>query len=182
LVENSKDLLPDFIQALMPLLYETTLLPKMATLQRTLDALDIEGLVKLWNAHHPGDSSPIGTNAPDPDLKEWIQFTEEYLKSNGGQDYEITDLGAMDEARLRFYILCYLMSATFKDCSVILRLDSGMPDSITAIDLDPKAIDRLKKWEAQDREIVLGFKEGLASGEITQAPCTDAKVEASLTM
>lgn len=170
----------------MPLLYETTLFPKMATLQRTLDALDIEGLVKLWNVRFPESQTPtptpIGTDIPDPDMKEWIQFTEEYLKSNAGRDYKLADLAAVDEARLRFYMMAYLMSATLKDCSVILRLGSGVPDSITAIDLDPKAIDRLKKWEAQDREIALGFKGGLASGEITQPPCKDGKVEASLTI
>lgn len=180
--ENSKELLPEFIKALRPLLLETILFPTMATLQRTLDALDIEGLAKLWSISSPSGKlgSPIGTNAQNPVMDEWVSFVNEYLKSNAGRDYQLTDLSSMDVSRLRFYMLAYLMSATFKDCSVILRLGSGVPDSITAIDLDPKAIDRLRKWEIQDREIVFGFKDALTTGNVTKAACTDAKLELNL--
>jgi inositol-pentakisphosphate 2-kinase len=164
----------------------------MAKLQRNLDLLDIEGLLKLWQAPslssvtaaamkdtsgatysnesaQPPDghdrTAPIATGSPDPTMDEWVAFVEEYLASHGGRDY-IDENGFLlsvndpeqEKARLRYLLISYLMSGTFKDCSVILRLGSGYGDTITAIDLDPKSTDRIKKWAAQDRDIVMGYK------------------------
>jgi inositol-pentakisphosphate 2-kinase len=66
---------------------------------------------------------------------------------------------------LRHYLLAYLLSATFKDCSIIAKLDFLKPGDqsghrvcpITVIDLDPKSLDRLQRWEQLDWEIVSSY-------------------------
>ena len=144
----------------------------MASLQRTLDALDVEGLSQLWKLKH-GAESPLGTGLTNPSMEEWVAFVKEYVASNQGGDYSSTPLESMSGEQMRFFIMSYLMSATFKDCSVILRVGSDIPNSITAIDLDPKQINRLHKWELQDRDIVAKFQESVAEGLIKD-PCIDA--------
>lgn len=156
----------------MPLLLDTSLLSSIRNLQRTLDSLDVEGLSRLWAQHK--QSLIIGSGASDPTMDEWASFTETYLTSHPSAPRSIDELTSISEERLRYYILAYLLSATFKDCSIILRLGSDVPDSITVIDLDPKGVERLRKWEAQDREIVLGFKEQVENGEVNIPPCVDA--------
>ncbi len=63
-----------FIRTLLPLLLHTPVLHTLSTLQRTLDALDIEGLAALWSRVHP--TMPLGTGpaARDPDMAEWTRF------------------------------------------------------------------------------------------------------------
>jgi len=167
------DLRPLFVERLFPLLYDTVLLRTLATLQRTLDALDIEGLSALWGlnpSHDHQENIPVGWRSPEPTIEEWVSFTAEYLK--GGREYDRFDLSKMEAGRLRYWMLAYLMSATFKDCSMILRLyadEKDGQDTITAIDLDPKSVERLRKWGQQDREIVLAYK---AHG-MTKEPCID---------
>ncbi|PVG01131.1 hypothetical protein CPB86DRAFT_782039 [Serendipita vermifera] len=202
------NLLPSFIKALLPLLVDTNLLSTMAKLQRNLDLIDIEGLVKLWqspslysmtatalkgtSSSNPSNGStqtsdghdptaPIGTGSQDPTMDEWVVFVQEYLVSHGGRDY-IDENGFLlpeddpekEKGRLRYLLIAYLMSGTFKDCSIILRLGSGYDDTITAIDLDPKSTDRVKKWAAQDRDIVLGYKTKHAN-EVASDKCQDER-------
>jgi inositol-pentakisphosphate 2-kinase len=167
------DLRPLFVERLLPLLYDTVLLRTLSTLQRTLDALDIEGLSALWSLNPSQDHQeniPVGWRSPEPTIEEWVSFTAEYLE--GGRKYDSFDLDKMEVDRLRYWMLSYLMSATFKDCSMILRLHGGEKDgkdTITAIDLDPKSVERLRQWGKQDREIVLAYK---AHG-MTKQPCID---------
>jgi len=167
------DIRPLFVERLLPLLYDTVLLRSLATLQRTLDALDIEGLSTLWTlnpSHDHQENNPVGWRSPEPTIAEWVSFTAEYLE--GGRKYDCFDLNKMQGGRLRYWMLAYLMSATFKDCSMILRLcgdEKDGKDIITAIDLDPKSVERLRQWGKQDREIVLAYK---AHGMVKQ-PCVD---------
>lgn len=68
-----------------------------------------------------------------------------------------------DTANLKYYCLAYLLSASFKDCSVILRMvptkegPEPWKKSITVIDLDVKSVDRLHKWEKLDQKIVEAY-------------------------
>lgn len=128
----------------------------LGRLQRTLDSLDIEGIDKLWSEQFP--ELPIGHSQREPSMDEWNLFVQQYL-SDG-------------EVNLRYHLLSYLLSATFKDCSVIIRLhpDTEAENSITVIDLDPKDLGRLPKWFALDQEIVRNFA-GVASGNPV---CVDA--------
>ncbi|TFK76372.1 hypothetical protein BDN72DRAFT_808825 [Pluteus cervinus] len=185
--EQSIDVLRDiFTAALLPLLKDTPVLHLLSKFQRTLDPLDIEGLSKLWsstqataatrfvnqnrsnsespNASELAPSSPIGVateyfEVPEPTVDEWCNFIDTYLVQHPAMDH----INPSPD-NLRYYLLAYLLSATFKDCSVMLRLDllrpgaenvSGEADRVKVIDLDPKSISRLRKWEKTDQEIHL---------------------------
>jgi inositol-pentakisphosphate 2-kinase len=127
-----------FASALLPILTTTPVLHTLSRLQRTLDALDVEGLAPLW------DLAPVGT---DPSIDEWSAFISEYLAAP-------TQPPPADAAHLRYHVMAYLLSASFKDCSIILRVPDG---TATVIDLDPKSVDRLRKWERLDAEIVAAY-------------------------
>jgi len=153
-----------FISTVHPLLVHSPILRTLAILQRSLDVLDIEGLSKLWALSHLqqspfGSSSvcvpPVGSTSPNPTISEWSNFVDEYLSS-----HETLDHTHPQVSNLRYYLLAYLLSATFKDCSIMLRTnpdDSKKTGSVILIDLDPKSIDRLSRWETLDREIVESY-------------------------
>ena len=159
-----------FVSRVLPLLLESSLLRILSNLQRTLDPLDIEGLSLLWSrayasqepgvaleTHSPdGDAPsapPLGSGLSDPTVDGWKQFLEIYLAKNSEMDHDHPDI-----ANLQYYCFAYLLSATFKDCSLILRIPEEGRGSITVIDLDVKPIDRLQKWEKLDKEIVEAYK------------------------
>ena len=95
-----------------------------------------------------------------PTISDWTDFLDKYLSPAGAQ----LNHSEPKPENLRYYVLAYLLSATFKDCSIIIRLDPSSlnrrltkavaPDKVTVIDLDPKSLHRLRKWEQLDQEIV----------------------------
>jgi len=143
----------------------------ISKLQRNLDTLDIEGLSKLWreteldhqSAHEESVPTPLGAPSAhhpvqDPDISDWTEFLDIFQSPQAAE----MDHNQPKIENMRYYILAYLLSATFKDCSIIVRLDPDdqfMPrvQPIAVIDLDPKSLTRLRKWEQLDREIVLGY-------------------------
>lgn len=149
-ISQTKDVKEAFISALVPLLLGTPVLRTIAHLQRTLDALDIEGLSKICrDAEH--DAAVLS----EPTINDWDEFVSEYLSS------KTSNLEPGIHV-LRYHLLAYLLSATFKDCSLIMRLnhldsESGngvQLDRVSVIDLDKKSMTRIKQWERLDREIV----------------------------
>lgn len=167
-----------FATALVQPLLDTPILRILSELQRNLDALDIEGLAKLWrkvesaaSMHGGADSAsiaPLGHKSSfdlisDPSISDWNDFLDDYLSSERKKDMDHDHPSPED---LRHHLLAYLLSATFKDCSVIVRLDFLRPeeaslqkvktrlDRATVIDLDPKKFDKLRGWEELDKAIV----------------------------
>jgi len=142
-----------FARALLPLITQTDLISSIGVLQSSLDPLDIEGLTALWTRVH-GVGIPLGSGEPEPNLDDWVAFAKMY-RSEGLKIDE--DNPTKDQ--LRHHILAYLMSATFKDCSVILRFpgplsaEEGGKPSIAVIDLDPKSIRGFANWARLDRHI-----------------------------
>ncbi|KAF9246363.1 inositol-pentakisphosphate 2-kinase [Melanogaster broomeanus] len=145
-----------FAAALLPFL-RSPLLETISNLQRTLDALDIEGLAKLHAIAHP-DASGLDSVVWDPSFEEWQDFIASY-----GSDYCTWDHSKLCPEHIRAYLMAYLLSATFKDCSVIFRIqrpDASVqssvdaPHAITIIDLDVKSMNRLGKWADLDRHII----------------------------
>ena len=150
------------------LLTETPVLRTLSRLERHLDVLDIEGISKLWAlslekssedtvVQDGVDSIPeIGANFPEPSIDEWKHFVDQYLSTHKHLDHSSPKL-----SNLRYYIFAYLLSATFKDCSIMLRTDQrhelGRKGAVTVIDLDPKSVRRLSKWEKLDRDIVRAY-------------------------
>ncbi|SCZ96584.1 BZ3500_MvSof-1268-A1-R1_Chr4-4g07450 [Microbotryum saponariae] len=152
-------------------LMDSAVLEKLGCLQSSLDRLDIEGLASRIEQVHgvslfstDVDLSPLG---PQPTQDEWV----DWLASSRGSPSS----GCSNEAdELRSEILAYLLSATFKDCSIMMRLrrlPEGSPSeprferTIKAIDLDPKPIDRLGKYFQMDREIVRTWTAMLENAE-----------------
>ena len=150
------------------LLTETPVLRTLSRLERNLDVLDIEGISKLWAlslekssedtvVQDGVDSIPeIGANFPEPSIDEWKHFVDQYLSTHNHLDHSFPKL-----TNLRYYTFAYLLSATFKDCSMMLRTDQrrelGRKGAVTVIDLDPKSVRRLSKWEKLDRDIVRAY-------------------------
>lgn len=184
---SSEQIQEAFKDTLCNTLLQSPVLTVISKLQRTLDALDIEGLSKLWreaeiqayqstlntsDSEQPLSSeripppTPLGVpsaylSTPEPSISDWVEFLDTYQSAQTAE---------MDHAHprienLRFYLLAYLLSATFKDCSVIVKLDFLRPGNtskqevypVTVIDLDPKSLDRLQRWEELDREIVSSY-------------------------
>lgn len=96
-------------------------------------------------------TSPLGVGsqyleAPEPTIEDWSSFLDTYLSP-----FIQFDHNAPVPEDLRFYLLAYLLSATFKDCSIIVRMDLIDPEvvrdtsrevdptRVTVIDLDPKS-------------------------------------------
>ena len=162
-----------FAEALVRPLLQTNVLHLISDLQRSLDVLDIEGLSKLWKEvelvgltkNETGLVTPLGGNSPhfqisDPSISDWTEFLNIYTSSRR----EILNYREPSPKDLGYYLLAYLLSATFKDCSIIVRLNflrSGDNDvghnSIVVIDLDPKSMNKFRNWEELDKEIVAAY-------------------------
>jgi len=177
--EDLAQLLPAFTESLLPVLMNTSILTNLALLQRTLDPLDIEGLAKLWSRDEEETQTPptpVGIGSQEVTLKEWDKFVGDYLAQTTSASWSDLTLrwNKPSLEDLRYYMLSYLLSATFKDCSVIIRLpgrSSTDAPTITAIDLDPKSVARLSKWEELDKGIVDSY---IKSGDTSAPPCIDA--------
>ena len=189
---SDKELRDAFTTALVQTIMQTPVFGILSKLQRTLDLLVIEGLSRLWRhtersaplyrttfaSFFEGDvdgrskppTTPLGVSSlfltsPEPDMSDWVEFLDKYLSPFSTQ----LNHSAPSPENLRYYLLAYLLSATFKDCSVIVRLNflhpgkapevQTGPNTVTVIDLDPKSMDKLRGWEKLDKEIVTAYAE-----------------------
>ncbi|SRR6266550_6332440 len=174
-----------FISALVSLLLGTAVLQRISHLQRTCDPFDIEGLSELWRRAkmevsggvEGGHSVTVNNESAshreadmktslfsEPTMDDWEEFVDKFLSSKISHP----DHSNLDSSHLRHYLLAYLLSATFKDCSIIIRLNflgtesnNGAiePWRVSVIDLDKKSMSRMEKWEEQDRQIAQGYLE-----------------------
>jgi inositol-pentakisphosphate 2-kinase len=137
-------------------LIQTPILSIVSQYQQTLDAFDIEGLVKLWESVHPLDE--IGKGEEEPSLDEWATFAEELRNAMDSLDAA----APFDAQHLRHHLLAYALSATFKDCSIIISFssrenlseDGNQLPRVSVIDLDIKPLSRLGSWKELDKRIV----------------------------
>ena len=179
----SSELRTKFAETMTLILTDHPVLTKLSETQRSLDPLDIEGLSMLVTgksaAEYPNQTLPI-VDAPevqggeDPTLEEWRRFLDAHshhkLKddpSGTPADFKAPTHGMSQK---RHYLLAYLLSATFKDCSIIIRghEDNVKSAAVTIIDLDSKDLGRMGKWEELDRKVVkctLEAEEGVEDGE-----------------
>ncbi|EIN07104.1 hypothetical protein PUNSTDRAFT_104610 [Punctularia strigosozonata HHB-11173 SS5] len=146
-----------FAASVVSALMQSSVLPTLSRLQRKLDVLDIEGLEKLWEAVHGDGISETALSfsaaSGEPSLQEWRSFLEEYLAG-----HETMDHAHPDPAKLRYYTLAYLLSMSFKDCSIIVRpADGQIKASVSVIDLDAKSVKKLSQWAKLDRQIVTTY-------------------------
>lgn len=108
-----------------------SILQRVATLQANLAAVDIQTLSAWWSAQTRG--APFGAAvsadglevAQEPTLSEWSDFAQDWLSQRG----EAGRAGEGAAMTLRQAVLGTLLSATFKDCSLFLRLSPSEPSS-----------------------------------------------------
>jgi inositol-pentakisphosphate 2-kinase len=130
------------------------LLARLRQLQSSLDPLDIEGLWQLLcsQRNSAGESTSPSYSTSEPTLEDWSEFTRQFMSSQ--RDTITGD----PESQLKFYIMSYLLSAAFKDCSIIVCFDTQQDDPrVYVIDLDAKSAGRLEKWYNLDKDIALQF-------------------------
>jgi len=157
-------------------------LAKLSELQRSLDSLDIEGLSALVTgkpaSEYPNESFPL-LDAPevqtdeDPTWDEWRRFLDAHFhhKFEGGLPTPANVKAlALGISQKQYHPLAYHLSATFQDCSIIIRGHEDDVKSATAtiIDLDSKSFGRMGKWEKLDRDVVkctLEAEEGIEEAE-----------------
>jgi len=152
-----------FQEAVLEPILSTTIFSRLRTLQSSLDSLDIEGLSTLLLTETGVDLFTCDEDTlaialrqlgvrPDPTLSDWEAWLSRWM-AQGCTTFELRD-----------HIFAYLLSATFKDCSIVIRLQRSerggtqFDVNITAIDFDPKPVLRLLKYAKLDRQIVDAFK------------------------
>ncbi|GAA5941843.1 inositol-pentakisphosphate 2-kinase [Sporobolomyces koalae] len=151
----------------VPTLLASPVLSTLSNLQSSLDPLDIEGLARLYpQLFLPEARPPI-----QPTTEEWTLFLDENVYYTFTQKFKRFDY-------LRETILAYLLSNTFKDCSIIVRFDNS-PDNrrqgleepvgmVKVIDLDPKPITKLSHWYQLDQEIVKDWNRAMEETRIRE--------------
>lgn len=164
----SSELRSKFVETIVPILMEHPVLAKLSELQRSLDPLDIEGLSTLVTGNpageYPNESLPI-VDSPevlegvDPSFTEWRRFldTHFHLKFNEEPTPSRAFNGLTHRmSEKRYQLLSYLLCATFKDCSIVIRgyKDDVKSATVSIIDLDAKDIGRMSRWERLDRDVV----------------------------
>lgn len=134
-----------FLNALLPKVLHLPLLDRISALQCSLDPLDCEGLAKLVEISPSADFT-------QPTVEDWVLFVDTFLSSRHQKH------SSFSPSNLRYHILSYVLSATFKDCSLVIPFNPYPADSesngIKVIDLDIKSVDRIPSWLKLDEKIV----------------------------
>jgi inositol-pentakisphosphate 2-kinase len=178
---SEADLRTRFVASLVDLLEKTPVLRMLDSLQRSLDCLDIEGISALLQQEQQSSHKTSQEDLADPTLHEWAQFIDKFSTSSPTSPLSIPD--DLTRATVRDYLMAYLLSCTFKDCSIIVRTNllghdqhkafpEFDPSHVSLIDLDVKRMDRMKRWGKLDTEIVDVY---LQVEEKDRKLCTDER-------
>lgn len=183
---------------LVDFICESELVRRLKYLQKSLDPLDIEGLNRLIKDQtgvdllHTDDEALLSALGGEVSLSEYQTFIDAYLSNGSVCPIDV-------KTPLRTYIIAYLLSASFKDCSMIITInqheaptksprptkeeedrnptkqESKREIKAFLVDVDVKSITRLKRYAKLDRDLVESFdrfaKEG---GEVDI--CKEAEV------
>ncbi|GAC92826.1 hypothetical protein PHSY_000382 [Pseudozyma hubeiensis SY62] len=141
-----------------------SILSRLAHLQSALDPLDVEGLAQLWLSRT--QSHILGQVPPDVDLPpaltrnlpatELLAVLEPFLSVS---DRQVT----LEDA-----VQAFLVAATFKDCSMLLRFhrsNEGVIGETKLVDLDSKPFSKLSGMQKTDNEVCAAFLAWLSSCE-----------------
>ena len=148
--EKSEEVL---VQRLGDLLASSPLVRRLKELQAQLDSLDIEGLGKLLRERE--GISLLDLSADDVfklggeiHISEYEAFLENFSANHGGSTGNGRELSTRDA------IVSHLLSASFKDCSMIIQLPEGGDPKAQLVDCDLKSISRLQRYAKLDRDLV----------------------------
>ncbi|KAL7424012.1 hypothetical protein Q5752_001597 [Cryptotrichosporon argae] len=123
---------------LVDALLSSGVLAQLKQLQASLDPTDITGLAALFREAHPDADLFDPTLLPEITEAELEGFMAAYNQDPAAQTWS-----------LRQRLIAYVLSAIFKDCSIMIQL--GM--SLRVVDLDLKPIHNLRKWYDLDEQI-----------------------------
>jgi inositol-pentakisphosphate 2-kinase len=146
---------------LVPFVASSSVVERLKLLQSALDPLDIEGLEQIVCQRENIDLQ----NLDDASLQRLggivtISEFEAFVSKWGNK--VIAGTANLDASlSTRELLIAYLLSATFKDCSMFVRIrkpsgtSSSTPVEIAAylVDCDIKSMDRMGKWAKLDRAI-----------------------------
>lgn len=161
-VTNKDTLLQDILENI---LMQDPILQVLKKLQMQLDELDVEGIYTIYknNEQH----RRLVTN----DIHVWEQVVARFKKR---QYQKVLQDGLINEDEHRQRIFEYILSMTFKDCSLminvtpittisaatasesVIQLENGsfFQYDIKVIDTDLKSIDKIPYWFELDQSIV----------------------------
>ncbi|CED84058.1 Inositol-pentakisphosphate 2-kinase [Phaffia rhodozyma] len=156
-------LLERFEACMLPFLTSTPIFDRLASLQEELDPLSIPTLLNLpsFKARPSSSFEPLT-------LPELTHFVQRYR--GGARSIDWSD---------REHLIAFVLSMTFKDCSLIFRISVNGPPSagqVKVIDLDLKPLKKLEKWAKMDRDIIDHFKGVLAKG-VRVRRCVDGRLD-----
>jgi inositol-pentakisphosphate 2-kinase len=156
------------IRQLTDAILSTPVFDRLRTLQRTYDPCDIEGLAQfipgLEHVESVQDLQSLGVDLGRIEKQDWetVIGTPPILA-----DYSSSS--SPEHGALRKLAIAYLVSATFKDCSVMIHMPRQVFDDgaqrveprIAAIDLDLKPAEKLGRYFRLDRAIWTAYEEHL---------------------
>lgn len=125
------------------------ILTRLRTLQQHYDPIDVEGVNKEAQ-EQDGKGLLERADEPSMSLTEYESMREKISKGN------TTNLS------LRELIASFLLSTSYKDCSLFIRISDGPNQPIInthLVDLDPKPVSKLPYLLSIDREICKTFTE-----------------------
>ncbi|TXT09991.1 uncharacterized protein COLE_03925 [Cutaneotrichosporon oleaginosum] len=154
---------------LIPLLEKSSALQQLKQLQSTLDATNISDLARQHSEAYPGNK-PFESVA-EPTAAELSSFVKLYLAD------PTAGARSPDAWTLRQREIAFMLSAIFKDCSMIVRavlrntgagyeLDEAR-SVVKIIDTDLKPLTNLGKWHALDEKLWRHWAETKGSEEQT---------------
>jgi inositol-pentakisphosphate 2-kinase len=157
------------VNRLTEVLLSSPLLGRLSFLQRHYDPCDIEGLGRiipgLEHVESVADLASLGLDLANVGRNEWEAFLDSPLPPAPPP----AESSPAPET-LRSLLLAYLVSATFKDCSILLRMPPQFSRTgevhaaagygrVAAVDLDPKPVQRLGHYVHLDQAIWSAFAE-----------------------
>ena len=155
-VTSTKSARDSSVDLIMSPLVSSNVLPLLRSLQSQLQATDISDLAARYKTAHPDTILFEPSICLDPTEHELKEFIDKYIAD--------PQAGASESGwTLREHLIAFALSATFKDCSILIRLPlsgsngemwrvSGNP-IVKVIDLDMKPMSNLRKWFDLDEVI-----------------------------
>ncbi|TPX64059.1 inositol-pentakisphosphate 2-kinase [Spizellomyces sp. 'palustris'] len=165
------------VDLLTTIIVSDSLLQMLKYHQQNLDQYDIEGIFPWYDKLEPD------TKLHDPSIAEWNEILQTYLRRMSSPDADVPpDWAECSPTEQLHYIYEFVLSATLKDCSVIITLwpeaekdryesihhDPGEGEGkiqlsgsthllrykIRIVDIDPKCMRKIPSYFALDQNIV----------------------------
>ncbi|SPO23939.1 probable Inositol-pentakisphosphate 2-kinase [Ustilago trichophora] len=153
----------------------STVLTRLSHLQASLDPLDVEGLSQLWLHHTQSHTLGQLLTTTDPAslpaaLTSALPVSQLYFILE-----QVLTTSSTAEVKLEDALQAFLVSASFKDCSMLIRFsrtpigEGGKFEGETKlVDLDRKPFEKLESMQKTDGEVCAAFLAWL--GTLSSAP------------